>query len=871
MSNIAQANSAPAPIAGDTITWADARRWAALVLAGSWTGYFLFTGMPQLTLHVFPRTLTFHLLIAAGALLYFAWLAVARRLPGGTPLDLAVLALAAAYAAGTAASLYWRVSLEATLQLGAAAIVFYVLSDLPALSAAQLRRAFVLVGVALSLYTLWVVGNDYANYLSFAKDVEGLSSSNIFPPTVPRAHDVSDHPNVLAMLLTLFMPMFALSVFRAESRWERLRGLGALLAGGMAIFLTLSRGGWIGAGAGVTFTIVGGWVTVRWFEREQRGEPASWQALVPAGLSPTAIAAIGGAIVLVAGGTLAFLASASTRPGWLFRSSLSPREDAWRAGYHMFRDHPLFGAGPDVFGLLYAQYAHGNFLVHTQHTHNGFLQVADDAGILGIAALLVVAASVVFVLYRTWRGGSLEERLLAVACGGALLGFSAHNQLDAGNIWKAPAIALAVVAAIIARNYREATGASWRPSIPRLPEQWQRYGGLAARALVLLLLIVPLAGWFRIDRAHYDYWQGLEKWNKGEPGAIEKLQAAVNADSSMMVYQLQLGQAQATAFNSGKKDRSLLDNAIIHLERAVQLDYRSDLAHANLARAYQLAGRNDDAAAEAQKTRVIARYHVPPVLLAAEVYEDIGRSDDAIDTYGQVISMDAGLADSTYWQDTAFRREHFDEIIKHSSLGFNPCTEGAFLVQAHRSNPSFSLAGLDEAAKGCQFMVFASFPDDLVLRVNLAKILMWQDRLDDAFGHLEFAVKRQPDFGPARTELGRWYQAKGDLDEARHQWVAGGQLEEPESLLLLGNSYPAGQVPADLPGRLRTLLGGSGTSIQNDVISILYYRLRYGRLSPRLALIPGGWQRAVPRLYAEMAVAAERWHRGQAAAPAPAD
>jgi len=870
LSKIAPAPGAPAsPAASDTITWADVRRWTALVLAGSWVGYFLFTGMPQLTLHVFPRVLVFHLLVAGVALAYAGYLAWARRLPGGTPLDLAVLALALAYAAATAASLNWRVSTEATLQLGLAFVVFYVLADMPWLSAAVLRRAFVFVGGALSLYALWVVGNDYANYLTFARDVEGLSRNNIFPPTVPRVHDVSDHPNVLAMLLTLFMPFFALSVFRADSRWERLGGAAGILIGGMAIFLTLSRGGWIGVGAGVVFTVLAGWVTVSAFQRERAGEPVTWQTYVPGGLSPTAVAAMLGALVLAVGGTLAFLSNSSTRPGWLFRSSLSPREDAWRAGLNMFGDHPLFGAGPNVFGLLYPQYAHGNFLVHTQHAHNGFLQVADDAGIAGILALVVVAATVVFMLFRTWRTGALEQRLLAVACGGALIGFSLHNQLDAGNIWKAPAIALAVVGAIIARNYTEATAGRAPVTFVALPELWRRYGGMAARGALLALAAVAALGMYRIDRAHYDYWQGLEKWNKGEPGAIEKLQSAVNADSSMMVYQMMLGQAQAGAFMStGRSDQKLIENAVIHLERAVSLDYRSDLAHANLAKAYQLAGRPDDAAAEAQKTRVIARYHVPPVLVAGEVYEAIGRTDDAIDTYGQVISMDSGLADSAYWQRTEFRRDHLAEIIKHSSLGFNACTEGAFIVQQHRSNAQAPLDGLDEAAKGCQFMLFASFPNDLVLRVSMARILMQQGEMDGAFEHLDFAVKKQPDFGPARTELGRWYQAQGNLEEARHQWVVGGQLEEPESLLLLGNSYPAGEVPTELPERMSTLLGGFGSSVKNDIVSVLYFRLRYGRLSPKLALIPGDWERAVPRLYDEMMVASERWRRGQAAAPA---
>jgi O-antigen ligase/tetratricopeptide (TPR) repeat protein len=853
---------------------ADVLRWAALALAGAWAGYFLFTGMPQLTLHVFPRTLTMHIMIGAVALIYLAYLAVARRLPGGTPLDLPVLGLVAAYAIATWTSINWRGSLEPALQFGAAVIAFYALADLPSLSAAQLRRALMLAGLALSGYALWIVGNDYAGYLRLADKVEGLGFDNIFPATVPRVHDVSDHPNVLAMLLTLIMPFFALSAYRASPLWERVAGFAGLFVGGWAIFLTLSRGGWIGVVVGLAFTLAGAWITLRAWQREQSGQPLTWETFVPAGVSATALAAIGGALALIVFGTLAFLANASTRPGWLFRGSLSARQDAWHVGRQIFGDHPLTGAGPNTFGLLYPQYSKhaAQFVVHTQHAHNGFLQAADDLGLLGLFALAGLAAAVVFVLWRTWREGSLEQRLVAVACAGALLGFSLHNQLDAGNIWKAPGIALALVGAIIARNYRElppvAGGGAPRPRL-RVPAG--RYGGLAVRASLLALVALPLAGWYRIDAAHYDYWQGLEKWNKGEPGAIEKLQAAVNADSSMMVYQLQLGQAQAAAYDAtGRIDDRLLDAAIVHLERAVALDERSDLAHANLARVYQLAGRDNDAAAQAQLTR-LAVYHVAPVLLAGEVYEDLGRDVDAVSTYGQVISMDAGLANSTFWQDTEFRRAHFDEILKASSIGINPCTLGAYLVEAHRYDPQVSLAGLDAAADGCKYLLFTGFADDLVLRTNLAKILMRQGDMDGAFGHLSYAVNRQPDFGLARTELGRWYAGRDDLDEARHQWVVGGQLEQGESVRLLGDSYPAGQVPAEVRDRLEDLLKTSGSSIQNDIVSVLYYRMRFGRLSPVAALVPGDWQDAVPRPYAEMRAALDRWDResGRQAASRP--
>ncbi|MHB8685448.1 MAG: hypothetical protein ACYC9X_14115, partial [Dehalococcoidia bacterium] len=264
--------------------WQRIGRGAALVVAGGWVGYFLFTGMPQLTLEVYPRTVTLHILVGALAAVYVAWLVASRRMPGGTPLDLAVLGFIAAYAVATYTSLYWRVSLEATLQVGAAIIVFYALSGLPGLSASQLTRALMLVGAALSIYALWVVGNDYADYLRLTRSVEGLHASNIFPPTVPRVHDVSDNPNILAMLLTLVMPFYALTVYRAASRWERAAAAGGLLAGGMALFLTLSRGGWAGAGAGIALTIGGAWLTMRVAEQELAGRPVRWTDVLPRGI-----------------------------------------------------------------------------------------------------------------------------------------------------------------------------------------------------------------------------------------------------------------------------------------------------------------------------------------------------------------------------------------------------------------------------------------------------------------------------------------------------------------------------------------------------------------------------------------------------------
>lgn len=469
------------------------------------------------------------------------------------------------------------------------------------------------------------------------------------------------------------------------------------------------------------------------------------------------------------------------------------------------------------------------------------------------------------MLWRTWRNGALEQRLVAVTCAAALIGFAIHNQVDAGNIWKAPGVALAFVGAIIARNFLELPESARRLPLDRIAAPVRRYSALGARASLLVLALVPLVLWYKVDGPHHDYWAALENLNDGAPAAttIRGLQAAVNADSSMPVYQLQLGITQATAYDqSGRTNDAMLSAAIIHLERAEKLDPYSDLAVANLARVYEWAGRDDDAAREAQRAR-LATYHVAPVLVAGEVYEDLGRDDDAISTYGQVLSMDAGLANSTFWQNTQWRRDHYSQIIQASTVGFNPCTLGSFIVEGYRYGAT-TTAGLQDALDGCRKVAFLADPTDLLVRVSLARMLMETGDMEGALGHLQYAVNRQPDFGPARTELGIWYDRQGNRDEARHQWVIGAQLGEPESVRLLGDTYDPAAVPPEIRDRLASLLQTTGSSIQNDIVSVLYYRMRYARLSPVFALIPGDWAAAVPLPFAAQRADLARW---QAAAP----
>ena len=85
------------------------------------------------------------------------------------------------------------------------------------------------------------------------------------------------------------------------------------------------------------------------------------------------------------------------------------------------------------------------------------------------------------------------------------------------------------------------------------------------------------------------------------------------------------------------------------------------------------------------------------------------------------------------------------------------------------------------------------------------------------------------------------------------------------SHLSLGLGYLAASMGVPfLPTRsllCSDLLKTTGAGVQNDLVSVLYYRMKYGRVSPQSALISGSWQQGVPKIYAQMQAALERWDR----------
>lgn len=211
----------------------------------------------------------------------------------------------------------------------------------------------------------------------------------------------------------------------------------------MALLFTLSRGPWVGAGAGVVVTLV---LLARHFGREMFSRALAMVAvaiaismvvsLVPAAgvLNPDEQSSVGG--------RLAGIIEETTSGG------LSSRAIIWQTAgrivvtqpwvdteaYPELPDlavsalRPLIGYGPDMFPYAYQLIGETRATSSLiAHGHNFVVHAMVELGLLGVAAYLTIALGVAFVLLRALRAiasGALApgRALLTIGLAGALVG-----------------------------------------------------------------------------------------------------------------------------------------------------------------------------------------------------------------------------------------------------------------------------------------------------------------------------------------------------------------------------------------------------------------------------------------------------------------
>jgi len=392
------------------------------------------------------------------------------------------------------------------------------------------------------------------------------------------------NPNHFAGLLALLLPVAVALAIAGRMRvvW-RVVLVYAVLVLLAALGFTISRGGFLAAGAGLLFTLA-----LLMLHRDYR------------------LLALAGAALLLVGGSV--VAWKATRDVALSRritegfdeadkAAINSRQHIWPATAAMWRDHRGFGVGPGHFATRFKQYRTAAVFHDPGHAHNDYLQALAEWGVVGAAL-----AAVPFLLlgWGVWRTHGQVQRAPAdlevrrsskyafvVGAAGGLVALLVQACFDFN--WHIPANALVAVTwmALLTGYLRFATDAWWLSA---------RGGWRAAATLLGLALLAPL-GWDVQHRGRETvHLLRAARAPVASEARLAELRAAWAIEPLNPQTAYDLGEHLRLRAVTGAGDRAAqLAEAVTWFERAVALNPHDRSNHLGLGRALDLAGRRDEA------------------------------------------------------------------------------------------------------------------------------------------------------------------------------------------------------------------------------------------------------------------------------------
>jgi len=246
------------------------------------------------------------------------------------------------------------------------------------------------------VFTIVIFGSVMAFFgilqrLAGADAIYGLRPS---PHALPFASFINQHHFAAFMEMTIGVTL-ALIFGQATKKDKQILLIIAVVVMGIAILLTGSRGGLLSL-----LGVVGFIVTANLLRKKKGGE-SSGEENKEVFLRNFVFIAGGLALMLVLFGAVILLGGdESLLRGVGFPGNQADittgRSHFWQIALKIFFDYPIFGAGLDSFGTAFTAYDSWNGNYRVEQTHNDYLQILADAGILGFACV----AAFIFLLFR---------------------------------------------------------------------------------------------------------------------------------------------------------------------------------------------------------------------------------------------------------------------------------------------------------------------------------------------------------------------------------------------------------------------------------------------------------------------------------------
>ena len=317
-----------------------------------------------------------------------------------SPVNRYIWLYAALYAAGTLFSVTLRGSL-----LGGVLTVAFILFAIVLQNLIETRRqldvlifCMVLAGTAVALLGI----SQY--FLRWGYQSAAWVDSDMFGDAF-RVPSTLENPNMLGQYLILAIPLGGAGLLSAKTWGGRLFYLVCCGIMAVCMLMTLSRGAWLGL-------LFAGFIFVLFLQP---------RLLL---LTPIALVAL---YFVLPDAIITRFASI----GNLEDQSTSYRVYIWLATLDMLKDYWLCGIGPGeaAFNMVYPKYSYSGIVA--PHSHNLFLQIVCDAGIVALVVFLLMLIAFArelcgaFCREKDWYSKTHQAAIL-----GGVVGFMAQAMTD---------------------------------------------------------------------------------------------------------------------------------------------------------------------------------------------------------------------------------------------------------------------------------------------------------------------------------------------------------------------------------------------------------------------------------------------------------
>jgi len=234
-----------------------------------------------------------------------------------------------------------------------------------------------------------------------------------------RVYGPLENPNLLAGYLIPILPIALVALLRWRTWPQRLFAAAALLLGSIALFLSYSRGGWLGMLAAL------GAVVLLLVLRQTRHWPVLWRRLFPLLLVAGAVAVLVVAVTQIEPLRIRVMSLLAGRQD----SSNNFRINVWLTAIEMIQDRPWLGIGPgnSAFNLIYPLYQQPKF--NALSAYSVPLELLVEGGIPNLIAGLGLLAAAIRAGWAQLKGESAWA-LPALAALAAIAGLCMQGITD---------------------------------------------------------------------------------------------------------------------------------------------------------------------------------------------------------------------------------------------------------------------------------------------------------------------------------------------------------------------------------------------------------------------------------------------------------